>query len=82
MSDWTSTFNAVFFLSGSTIVCGGVGVILSYCFKSKCSEFGFCGPGGCFYIKRNVEAENVELQMELDHIPAQVQPPSRRESMV
>ena len=81
MSDWTQTFNAVFFLSGSTILCGGIGVILSYCFKSKCSEFGFCGPGGCFYIKRDVLAENEETKMELDHNP-QLRPPSRRESMV
>ena len=72
-SDWT-TFNAVFFLSMASIFCGGLGVMLSYCFKSKCSEFEICSPRGLFIIKRDVEAENEETKMELEH------PPSRRQS--
>ena len=72
-SDWT-TFNAVFFLSMASIFCGGLGVMLSYCFKSKCSEFEICSPRGLFVIVRDVVAENEETKMELEH------PPSRRTS--
>lgn len=67
-SDWT-TFNAVFFLSMASIFCGGLGVMLSYCFKSKCSEFEICSARGLFVIKRDVEAENEETKMELEHPP-------------
>ena len=67
MSDWYNTFNAVFFLSLGTIVCGGVGVLLSFCFKSKCSECGLCSQQGFFYLKRDVQAENEESKMELNH---------------
>ena len=58
MSDWYLTFNAVFFLSLGTIVCGGVGVLLS--FKSKCSECVVCGKDSFFFLERDVEAENEE----------------------
>ena len=74
MTDWTSTFDAVSFLSMSTIFCGGLGVMLSYCFKSKCSEFEICSARGLFVIVRDVGAENEETKMELEH------PPSRRQS--
>ena len=77
MSDWYLTFNAVFFLSLGTIVCGGVGVLLSFCFKSKCSECGLCSQQGCFYLKRDVQAENEESKMELEHMPS-----PRRDSFI
>ena len=75
MSDWYNTFNAVYFLSLGTIVCGGVGVFL--CFKSKCSECGLCSQQGCFYFKRDVQAENDESKMELEHMPS-----PRRDSFI
>jgi hypothetical protein len=62
-----STFNAVFFLSGATIFCGGLGVLMNYCFKSKCRECIICG--GMLHIIRDIQAENEETKMELDHIP-------------
>ena len=70
MSDWYNTFNAVFFLSLGTIVCGGVGALLSFCFKSKCSGCGLCSQQGCFYSKRDVQAENEESKMEMEHMPS------------
>ena len=70
MSEWYVTFNAVFFLSLGTIVCGGVGVLLSFCFKSKCSECGLCNREGCTYLKRDVQAENEESKMEMEHMPS------------
>ena len=69
MSLFESTFNAVFFLSGGTILCGGLGVLLSYCFKSKCSEFSICGDKGLLHIVRDVIAENEETKIELEHLP-------------
>jgi hypothetical protein len=80
MTDWYSTFDAVFFLSGATIFCGGLGVMLNYCFKSKCNEFSILGPHGLFYIERNVVAENEETEMELKHTPHI--PASRRGSAI
>lgn len=70
MSDFPSaSFDAVFFLSMATLLCGGVGVVLSYCFKSKCSEFRLCSSEGCILVRRDVLAENEETKIELDHIP-------------
>ena len=77
MSDWYLTFNAVFFLLLGTIVCGGVGVLLNFCFKSKCSECGLCSQQCCFYLKRDVQAENEESKMEIGHMPS-----PRRESYI
>ena len=77
MSEWYVTFNAFFFLSLGTIVCGGVGALLSFCFKSNCSECGLCNREGCFYLKRDVQVENEESEMEMEHMPS-----PRRESSV
>ena len=66
---WFDTFNAVFFLSMSTIACAGIGVVLGFCFKSKCSEFKLCSSEGCIYIRRDVDAENEEIKIERDHMP-------------
>jgi hypothetical protein len=66
---WYDTFNAVFFLSSASILCGGLGVLLTYCFKSKCSEFSICGKNGFIYVKRDTDAENEEIKIEMDHIP-------------
>ena len=76
MSEWYVTFNAVF-LSLGTIACGGVGVLLSLCFKSKCSEYGLCSQDGCFYLKRDAQAENEESKMESEHMPS-----PRRDSFI
>ena len=67
------------YLSVGTIVCGSgdVDVLRSFCFKSKCSECGLCSQQGCFYLKRDVQAENEESKMELEHKPS-----PRRDSFI
>lgn len=86
MNDWTTTFDAVFFLTAGTLLCGGVGVLLGFCFKSKCAEFALCSGRGCIYVRRDVDAENEETKMELehphahlDHIPPGIRTPPRTE---
>ena len=69
MSEWYVTFNAEF-LSLGTIVCGGLRVLLSFCFKSKRSECVLCSLDSCFYLKKDVPAENEESKMELEHMPS------------
>ena len=64
---WYDVFNAVFFLSSATIACAGLGVLLNFCFKSKCSEFRICSKYGLIYIRRDVDAENEETELELTH---------------
>ena len=54
MSDWYNTFNAVFILYLGTTVCGGVGVLLSFCFQSKCSVCVVCGKDSFFFFSRDV----------------------------
>ena len=53
------TFNAVF-LSLGTFVCGGVGVLLIFWFKSKCLECVVCSKHSCLLLKSDVQAENDE----------------------
>jgi hypothetical protein len=64
--EWYIEFNAVFMLSAGTILCGGLGVLLNFCFRSKCSEFRLCSRHGLFYMRRDVDAENQELAVELE----------------
>jgi hypothetical protein len=59
MSDWISTFNAVFFVTISTLVCGAVGLVIKYCLKSKCDEVNLCF--GFIKVHRDVKAE-IELE--------------------
>ena len=49
-----SDLNAVFYLSLSTLVCGGIGLLLKTLYKIKCSEIKCCG---CINIKRDIEEE-------------------------
>lgn len=67
MADWWLTFDPIFFLSVGTVLCGGFGVLISFCFKSKCAEFAICSDRGCIYVHRDVDAENEETKLELDH---------------
>lgn len=62
---WYDTFDAVFFLSLGSIIYGGLGVTLSYCFKSKCNDFTLCY--GMVHVERNVLAENEESKVEMEH---------------
>lgn len=69
MSEWITTFDAVFFLSIGTLFVGLVGTLLKYCIKSKCEEFNCCSLiTGCslFTVKRRVDLEVQEELHEMD----------------
>jgi hypothetical protein len=60
----------------SSIFCTGIGAVLAYVFKIKCSEMSMCY---CFNCKRDVRGENELYQLEHenqtshladDHIPS------------
>ena len=70
MSDYLYELDSVFWITLATLIFGSVGVMLKYCFKSKCSRVSCC----CFSIERDIEAEIEEQQLEL-------QVPSRRGSV-
>ena len=57
------SFSEIFW--GSVIVtCSGLILkIVSMCFKSKCSEFSFCGIS----IKRNIELEEAAHEFDVLH---------------
>ena len=59
MGEWIDTFDAVFFVTISTLVCGSVGLVIKYCLKSKCDQVDLFF--GCIKIHRDVKAE-VELE--------------------
>jgi hypothetical protein len=52
---WMLTYDAVFFISIGTLMCGGFALIVKYCFKSKCENVQLCG--GLIKIKRRVDLE-------------------------
>ena len=69
MSEWITTFDAVFFLSIGTLFVGLIGTLLKYCIKSKCEEFNCCSMvQGCslFTVKRRVDLEVQEELHEMD----------------
>lgn len=51
----SSTFNAIFFLSLGTLICGGVGLAIKACYKIKCAEVDCCC--GLLKVKRDVDEE-------------------------
>jgi hypothetical protein len=59
MGEWIETFDAVFFVTISTLVCGSFGLVIRYCLKSKCDEINLFY--GCIRIHRDVKAE-IELE--------------------
>ena len=63
MSDITSGIDSYFYLSALTILMGGIGLIVRYSYKSKCSEVELC----CLKIKRNIEVEEHEDLEEQKH---------------
>ena len=62
MSSWTDEYNSVFFISIATITTGFIGVVLKFCFRSKCSRFSCCG----ITVERDVNAELEEQRIEAD----------------
>jgi len=63
MSDLTDGVNAYFYLSVLTLLMGGVGLIVRFAYKSKCTEVN-CG---CIKIKRDIEIEEREDREERNH---------------
>jgi hypothetical protein len=58
---WTTTFDAVFFISAGTLLTGFLGMALKLCLKSKCEHFSCCF--GAFSIDRRVDLEtNIEMK--------------------
>ena len=51
----SSSLDAVFWLSLSTLVCGSVGLMIKTIYKIKCSEVKCCC--GCLELKRDVDDE-------------------------
>jgi len=56
-------FSEIFWGSVIVTASGLILKIVSMCFKSKCSEFTFCG----FYIKRNIDLEEKEHEFDVIH---------------
>ena len=59
MSDWIQTYDAVFFVTISTLICGSFGLVVRYCLKSKCDEVNLCF--GLIKVHRDIKAE-IELE--------------------
>lgn len=55
MGDWKSTFDAVFFVSIATLICGVIGLIIKICLKMKCETVSLCC--GLIQVQRRVDLE-------------------------
>ena len=64
MADWIDTFNAVFFITISSLVFGCFGLVIRYCLKSKCDNVKICF--GLITVHRNVELKVEEEMKELE----------------
>ena len=64
MSDWYTEFNAVFWITISTLVCGSFGLVIRYCLKSKCDDVKLCC--GLIAIHRDVKLEVEEEIKEME----------------
>ena len=60
MADVTAGIDAYFYLSGLTILMGGIALIVRFCYKSKCKEV----TCGCIRIIRDIETEEREDNLE------------------
>ena len=63
MSEYLDKFDSVFWLTLGGLFFRFFGVVLRHCFKSKCSKVSCC----CFFIERDVHAENAESLAEMNH---------------
>lgn len=64
MTDWIETFDAVFWITISTLVCGSFGLVVRYCLKSKCDNINICF--GLVNVHRDVKAELEEEMKEME----------------
>jgi hypothetical protein len=58
--------HGLFFLSVLTLICGGFGLAIRYCYRSKCKEFECWGVK----IKRDVDVEKEEDMMTANKSPS------------
>jgi hypothetical protein len=63
MGDLTEGVNSYFYLSALTLILGGLGLIVRYSYKSKCSSVELC----CIKITRDIEIEEREDNEERKH---------------
>jgi len=59
MTEWIDTYDAVFFVTISTLICGSFGLVVRYCLKSKCDEVNLCF--GLIKVHRDIKSE-IELE--------------------
>jgi hypothetical protein len=64
MGEWIETFDAVFWITISTLVCGSFGLVVRYCLKSKCDNIKLCC--GLINIHRDVKLEVEEEMKEME----------------
>ena len=53
MGDITQGIDGFFFLSLTTLICGGLGLLIRFAYKSKCKSVELC----CIRIDRDIENE-------------------------
>ena len=53
MGDITQGIDGFFFLSLTTLICGGLGLLIRFAYKSKCKSVEIC----CLKIDRDIETE-------------------------
>ena len=58
--EWINTYDAVFFLTISTLLFGCFSLIIKYCLKSRCDTINLCY--GLISVHRDVKIEE-ELEM-------------------
>ena len=61
----TNQFNGAFWISFVGLILSFLGGLSMYCLKSKCKTCSICF--GLIKIERDVQAENDEEKMELEH---------------
>lgn len=67
-TDWTSTYDAVFFISAGTMFFAFLGLAIKVCLKSKCEQCSLCC--GLLKIERRVD---LEVQEEIRAMELQSQ---------
>jgi hypothetical protein len=64
MGEWIDTFDGIFWITISTLICGSFGLVVRYCLKSKCEDVNLCY--GLIHVKRDIKAEVEEELKELE----------------
>jgi hypothetical protein len=64
MSNWYLEFNAVFWITISSLICASFGLVVRYCLKSKCDEVKICY--GLINVHRDVKLEAEQEMNELE----------------